>query len=57
VIADVKLLKSKTLALWRDEVSLMFESFFSEDAAPSERAQVEGVSLRSFPAILLILIV
>jgi hypothetical protein len=57
VIADVKLLESKTWVLWRDEVSPMLESLFVEDEAPSEQVQVEGVSLCFFPTILLNLIV
>jgi len=48
VIADVKLLESKTWVLWRDEISPMIGSSFIEEDVPSEYVQAEGASLCYF---------
>lgn len=45
VIADVKLLESKTWVLWREEISPMIGSLFVEEDVPSEHVQAEGASL------------
>jgi hypothetical protein len=45
VIADVKLLESKTWVLWREEISPMIGSLFVEEDVPSEHVQAEGAPL------------
>ena len=46
VIADAKLLESRTWTLWRDEVSPMLVSVFAEEVS-MENGQTEGMSHNS----------